>query len=329
MMKVSSPDKQDTQKFDFGKFKDEQSPEDRISMAETYIANADSDWVRVYREKSHRIFEETQRDIEEKAVEKNIDEENKEGPLHSFVDFVNRANLVKAFEEQSDPTASTAREAAEKSWSDFLNKCNFDINSPVVSETLNWIRQKAYSQEMISLSIKNAVTPEIQQKIQQVYQTMETPLLHIPASRVNPDNQDKIVILPDFLKEDTSPALLLLLLAHERGHELLSMHYAKRYNKKLDANTQIVFEEFFPMLEERRMYDSLDDKTKESLPVTVRNRYQDAPQVATGGKGNIPVQVLELKRAYVHSIDMTQRNKLKDFVNTLYEIGYTPEQVEI
>lgn len=327
MARVEAQSKETSTTFDFGEFKNEQSPEVRINMAENYLSNADSDWARVYRTKSHRIFEETQRGIGEETKEEETKPKEEGGSVALFVDFVNQANLVKALEDQSDPNANTAREAAEKSWSDFLRKSNFDTISQAASETLDWIRQKAFSQEMNSLSIENAATPEIRQGIQQFYQSMETPLLHVPASRVNSENKDKIVILPDLLREDTSPALLLVLLAHERGHELLSQHYANKEDKSMDNNTQIVFEEFFPMLEERRMYDSLDDETKGSLPVTIRNRYEDVQSGVKGDNSDIPVEVLE--RAYVHSIDMTQRNKLKDSINTLYTIGHTPEQVEV
>ncbi len=323
MAGVNTPNKE-SQKFDFDRFKSEESPEARIALAEDYIAHADNDWARIYRAKSHRIFEETQSSVEINEPEADSDEE-KEGDLEPFFRFVDIANSTKGLEDKGAPEATIARESAEQRWQVLVDSLKSNTSATTIKETLDWIKNKAYSRELIVANAQKSASKKDLAALQRLYQANQTPMLHFRGSEIGPNNPDFILIFEEALSKNVSQEALLILLAHERAHELLSKYYTPRSDKKIDSNTQIVFEEFYPMLEERRMYESLDEEAKKRLPPTIRNRYDEVGTSTGGSNQDIPVQVLE--RAYVHSIDMIQRNKLKEGIKSYYAMGLPQEQV--
>jgi len=227
---------------------------------------------------------------------------------------------------------------ANKVWQNVEDHIPQDQRTPQIVEILDWVRHKALSGNLIILDPDSMPEGESKQKAEEMVRTVAAAYSLGGLSRLDPEQEDLLIIVPSIMSSNTSMFDFLAAMAHERGHELYNRYRDGMPISKTDTN--VVFAEFFPFLEAQRFYSSLTTEQRSSLSERQDSFYnpedKDLGGINFSGKMrglinelNVPLDELSymLAIAYLHGIENKNRTQKRDLASELAAEGMGNETI--
>ncbi len=315
--------------------------EQRIEMARDFAEHADGSWINVYLAATNRSVKmnemEASRDQE---IDKRMEiekEQKKFEPVEQLVEF--RITLLTAQKMLNEGAISQekADQEIEKDWQKFINLLDLNTKNSVIDETLNWLKEKMTRGDVVILDSESETNEARKNEVKEWVQFVSSAFALEGLSTIDPSINDQLIIVVDLFPPEMSVGDFLMSLSHERAHDLLN----KRMRSiDLEANTKIVFNEFFPMLEEQRMYESLSEDQKLRLSKGNKGQFQTIDRMASEHEYKIQIPGLEtpilsspnkatvqLMYAYLHSTENHARTRKRVLELEMKHDGKSDEEI--
>ncbi len=344
--KQTLPTETAEEQFNMKEYADALSDE-RVQQAANFIDNAEASWLMTY-----SIFAKTlttveaERDnaVQERMKENRVNVEGKEvqTTLPHFIEevtaFAQAVPFFRSLVEKGFASPAQFEEAINKGWEKVMSAVGlWDPPSTPILETLSWLKAKILRDEVIILATALGKNDQQRKEIAEFEKSVATPFALGSASKIDKTQPDILILAADLVNKDASSIEILISLAHERGHEILN-----ESDDQLDmsADTQIVFQEFFPMLEAERAYMSLTPEEKAQMSDSSKGFYELPPEFQKGPyEGQIPGlkdKVLSrpslnswiLLLAYRHSLENHQRKEKYSVFQKMRAQGESDESIQ-
>ncbi|MBU1110556.1 hypothetical protein KKB83_02985 [Patescibacteria group bacterium] len=329
--------------FNMEAYQNEQSVDCRIKMAEDFITQAEGSWIYIYThlaQECDQLQAHKQKAVEEETVEVNI--EAKEMPplcmkLEQLTYLQQLSTLIDA--ESDDPdTRQSIQRLMELTWEGFVDELGFDSNVPEhISPTLEWLRDKISQGRVVILSAKNFASDK-----EMLTRFLETEKSIGAAMSITADDNHQeaqtLLVLPDLMKPQTTGGDFVLGLTHEEAHERLTESRSREPSQLNE--TEIVFKEFFSMMEAQRTYNLLNQESR--MMVSPERRYMhEIPEEERGAtiKTSIPGSSDTityhhnqtsrlLAQAYGHSLAQALKKQQIEVIKDLMEGNASKEEIQ-
>ena len=269
------------------------------------------------------------------------DDQPRGGTIENFRKFYVMSALRRDYAATDDDSHKYTEELErleDSAWESFVESLGFKGEIPdYIAETLIWLRDKIENKKIVVIDSESASDLTIKNKAQQAAKDMAAPFAFIDFARIGKEpSENLLVICIDLMSNDSPAADWLLALAHERGHDIMSNY---RYSRPSElGDTEIVFREFFPRLEEQRIYELLKSNGY-PIPDTIASSYEVNEQLAgVTTKGVLPHSNVEISytnskltqnllSSYGHSLEARHRYAKVSLVNKMIEQGASPDEI--
>lgn len=303
----------------YQKYCNEPDPNKRLQLTKYFIEkDAGDQWLYIYSLRSQNIQEiYSDRNEGIKNVAKQVEKEKEQGDINDcFASLVNCVKSKKSATSYQNLDSEVLKEFATiynneavTSWMKFVKLLDVEVDT----ELLEWVKDLIAKDKIVVAELP------AQKEILQSYIAYSA-------------EANMLIICPDMITNRVTGAEIVLALSHERGHAI------KGDAGLVPQKNDMVFDEFFAMMEEHRTYDLADSKFKNSI----RNNglYESrvgSNQMIVGDNltnSNIaptfrPDKITHIMlNAYTHALMQLNYSKNSRYIEDCLETGMEIDQIK-